>query len=131
MNGDAGGQHAADGADHHQVVVELGRPMIFDPRLGNRIGALAAIHRGALIDAERTQDVRPRPFDELQIIGVIDDARGISILDIDAQRETVLAIPEPAAIRRLQIPSAHRRSSRAARFGGARESGSAPDEWSR
>ena len=60
-----------------------------------RVGAaLARFHRGALVDPGEAQHVRSRAFHEAQVIGVIDHARQISVLEIDAHRESVLASVE-------------------------------------
>jgi hypothetical protein len=40
-----------------------------------------------LVDAEGADPFRPCPFDEFQVVGVIDDAGKIGILVIDADRE--------------------------------------------
>jgi hypothetical protein len=44
------------------------------------------------------QHVRAGALHEFQIIGIIDDPGGVGVLEIDGQREAVLAADEAAAI---------------------------------
>ena len=86
-----------------QIVVELRRGAIFDHQLGDDIDALAALDRGALVDAGGAQHVRARPLHIFQIVGVIDDARYVRVLEIDAEREMVDAPDEGALIRPVEV----------------------------
>ena len=58
-------------------------------RLGDDVDALAALDRGALVDPDRAQHVRARALHIFEIIGIIDDARDVRVLEIDAEREMV------------------------------------------
>ena len=92
-----------DRADDDEVVAEPGGLAIADVRLGDVIGASVRSMGRGLVDADGADHVRPRPLHELQIIGVIDDAGGVGVLEIDGQREMVLGADEAAAIGCVEI----------------------------
>src|SRR6516164_6998015 len=52
-----------------------------------------------MIGADQTQIIRPRPFHEAQVVGVIDDAGEIGVLIIDAHDEDVAPIANLAVKR--------------------------------
>ena len=80
--------------------------------LGDGIGAAVAVERRALVDADGADHVGPRPLHELQIVGVVDDAGRVGVLEIDGQGEMVLGADEAAAIGCVE-----RSLTRAALFG--------------
>ena len=102
MNVDRGCADLFDGADDLQIVAEPAGPAIADVDLDHRIGAAVAAELGRLVDPDRADHVRPGPLHELQIIGVIDDAVGVGVLEIDAEREAVLVADKAAAIGRVE-----------------------------
>ena len=57
---------------------------------------------GGLVDSHRADHVRARPLHELQVIGIIDDAVGVRVLEVDRQREMMLMAHEAAAIGRVE-----------------------------
>ena len=87
MNVATCGADSFDRADHHQRIIEMRRAAIFDVHFGDGIGALARFMHHALVDADTGQHVRPRALHEMQIARVIDDARKIGVLEIDAHGE--------------------------------------------
>ena len=103
MNVDGGCPNGFDRADDDQIVAEASGATIFDVHFGDVIGASIRAQRRALVDADRADHVRPRPLHELQIIGVIDDPVGIRVLEIDAQREMMLAADKAAAIGDVEV----------------------------
>src|SRR5688500_187292 len=58
---------------------------------------------GILIDPGSADHVRSSALHEPQIIGVIDDAGGVGVLEIDGQREMMLGADEAAAIRSVDV----------------------------
>ena len=87
-----------DGRDDDEVVAEPGGPQVADVGLGHGIDAVPASMRGALVDPGGAQHVGAGALHEFEIIGIIDDAGGVGVLEIDGQRETMLAADEAAAI---------------------------------
>src|SRR5690606_3064963 len=71
------------------AVIEPGRGEIADRQFGDRIGAAPALVRVALLDADRAQHLGPRPLEPFQVVAVIDHAREVGILEVDAQRVTM------------------------------------------
>ena len=83
MNVDRGSTHRLDRTDDDQVVAQARGPEVADRDLGHEISAAVAAQHRRLIDADGSDHVRARPLHELQIIGVIDDASGVGVLEID------------------------------------------------
>ena len=98
MNERRGGADGVDMADDDEIVAEPRRAEVADRDVGDGIDPLAGIERGALVDPDGAQHVRPSALHILQIIGVIDDSGGVGVLEIDAQRKAVLSADEAAAI---------------------------------
>ena len=76
-------------------------------RLGDDIDAFARLEHRTLIDADRAEHVRARSFHIFQVVGIIDDARRVRVLEIDAQREAVLVAHERTAVGLVAVASAH------------------------
>src|SRR3546814_3531988 len=85
-----------DRADDQQIGVELRGAAVFYGEIGDRPRAFTGLHRCPLIDARDPQHVRPRAFHIAQVIGVVDDARQVGVLEIDARPEMMLGPDEGA-----------------------------------
>ena len=92
-----------DRADDLKVVTEPRRLTVADVDLDHGIGASRRAQLGRLVDSDRADHVRARPLHELQVIGIIDDAVGVRVLEIDRQREMMLTAHKAAAIRHIQV----------------------------
>src|SRR4051812_38744842 len=103
MNIDGGCADLIDRADDLKVVAEAAGPLVLNVDLDDGIGAAGRAKLRRLVDADGADHVRPRPLHELQIIGVIDDAVGVGVLEIDRQREPMLLADEAAAIGRVEV----------------------------
>ena len=97
--------HSVEAADDQQRIVEPRRAPVADGEVGDGIGALARLVRGALVDPGGAHHVRPRALQVAQVIGVIDDPGEVGILEIDAQPEAVDPVHEAAGIRAIRILS--------------------------
>src|SRR5690348_12612027 len=75
-----------------------------DVDLDDRISAPARSQLRCLIHAYRPNEVGPGLLHEVQVVGVIDDAVRIRVLEIDAEREMVLAAKETAAVGGVEFP---------------------------
>ena len=98
--------HSARGCAHilnpaldQHVIIQPSRGGIADRQVGDGIGAFPSFLRGALIYAEQAQHVRPGALEPAQIVGVIDNARKIGVLEIGAHHEAVNRAIEQAARR--------------------------------
>ena len=107
MNATGCGADLDQSARDDQRVVEPCRLPVSDGEIGDDIEAPARLEGSALVDAGGAKHVRPRPLHEAEIIGVIDDARKIGVLEIDAQREAVLAAFEAALRGLIEIAFNH------------------------
>ena len=92
----AGGAQFGGAALDDQRIVEFRRAEEADMRFGDGVGTLASLVRGALVDAELAEDFAPCPFAEFEVIGVINDARQIGVLIVNADREQVARPVETA-----------------------------------
>jgi ABC-2 type transport system ATP-binding protein len=59
--------------------------MVVDGEAAHGIGAFPSLERHTLVDPGGDQHIRARPFHEPEIIGVVDDAGQIRVLEIDTQ----------------------------------------------
>src|SRR3546814_14803292 len=69
-----------DRADDQQIVVELRGAAVFYGEIGDRPRTFTGLHRCPLIDARDPQHVRPRASPIAQVIGVVDAARQVGVL---------------------------------------------------
>ena len=99
MNDDACRPYLDQSRDDAQRIVQPGRRMISDRQIGDRIGPLTRFVRRALVYACDAQHVRPGALHEAQVIGMIDHARKIGVLEIDAHRKAMLVPHEAPGIR--------------------------------
>lgn len=81
-----GAAQRGDRGFHRKQVVELRRLEKFDTGRAHREGD-AFLHQGMLIMPEATQEFGAAAFDETKIVGVIDDAGGIGVFVVDAERK--------------------------------------------
>ena len=87
---------AEEPADHRQFVAEPGRRAIFDGEFGDCIRPFPALVCRALVDPGGDQHIRARALHEPEIIGVIDHAGQISVLELDTQDKMMLEADETA-----------------------------------
>ena len=93
-----GAQFLGAALDQHRVV-EPGRGGVADGDIGDGIGAFARFLRRALVDAEQAQHVRAGALEPAQVVGVIDHAGQVGVLEIGAHGEAVHRPVEQAAWR--------------------------------
>src|SRR5678815_5018866 len=98
MNRHGRGADRVDGADHNEVLAQIGRRSIFYRDVSDRIGTAARIQLRLLVDPGGADHVGAGALHELQIICVIDDARRVRVLEIDGQGESMLGADEAAAV---------------------------------
>ena len=91
----------------HQRVVEFRRATKFDRHVGHRIGTLPGFHHSALVDPDQSHHVGPGALHVAQVIGVIDHAHLIGLLEKDAHRESVLASVEASFDRLVDTDCRH------------------------
>ena len=103
MNLDRGGTNLLDAAEDDKFLPEARRLQIADAALGDVISAVSRAEHFGLIDPDRAQHVGAGPLHELQIIGVVDHAGSVGVLEIDAEREPVLAADESAAVGLVEV----------------------------
>ena len=101
MNGDARRSHFAQARHHHKLVIEPGGSEITDGQIGQDIHTFARVERGTLIDPGDRQHVGAGTLHEAQIVGVIDNARQVSVLEEDAHRKAVLPPGKSPALRKV------------------------------
>ncbi len=71
---------------------------------------ILAVGDALMVDAEQPDEVRPAALAEFQVVGVIDDAGEIGVLEIDADRQHMrLALDPPGKIRPLALVIRRRR----------------------
>ena len=87
-----------DGAGDNQRIVEMRGLFIFERDLRDGVCTFARLMHGALIDPDAREHVGPRPFHEMQVTRVIDDAGKIGVLKIDADGEQMFVADELAVI---------------------------------
>jgi phosphomannomutase len=97
-----------DAADDPKVFAEPRRPPVADVDVSHEISAAVAPQHVRLVNADRPDHVRAGALHELQVIGVIDHASRVRVLEIDGQRETMLATDESAAVGRVEFGWRHR-----------------------
>ncbi len=103
LNRHGRGADRLNGADHDEVVAEPPGLPVADVHLDDRIGAAAAAELGELVDAHSPDHVGARPLHIFEIVGIIDDAVGVGVLEIDGEREMVLVAGEAAAIGLVEV----------------------------
>jgi len=93
------------------------RTAVFDMHFGHGIGASALFMYAPLVDTDARQHVRACPFHEVQIARVIDYARKIGVLKIDADSEIMPRAVKMALIGlgRGHRPTAYRKDSQTER----------------
>ena len=107
LNVDRSGTHLLQRRHHDQRIVEPCRGAVADRECGDGIGASACLLVGALVDPDEPQHVRTGTLHVAQVIGVIDDARQVGILEIDAHRETMRAVDKAARSGLVEVPIRH------------------------
>src|SRR5579862_1844731 len=70
-----------------ELVIEPGRRQIFELGAPHDEGRALDLAPTLMLDAEEAHHLGARALDEFQIVRVIDDARGIGVLVIDADRK--------------------------------------------
>ena len=78
-------------ADDRQRVPQKGGLQVSQGYLGSAISALPAFDSAKQIRAARRQHLPPRAFEEAEVIGMVDEAAGIRILIINADRKMMRA----------------------------------------
>ena len=93
---DAGGaEFQRRGGDRHSVV-EPRRGEIANVEPGHGVEPRAVVDRAALLDPEHAQQVRAGTFEPAQVVGVIDHAGAVGVLEIDAHRQHMGLALDPA-----------------------------------
>ena len=97
-----------DGADDLKIIAEPGRAAVVDVNMRRQNRRCRRRAASRLFDPDCADHVGTGTLHELQIIGVIDDASGVGVLEIDAECETMLLADEAAAVGSVEFGGGHR-----------------------